>query len=152
MILNAISHIKSSSIPFRWVMVDDGYLDAKAGQLLSFGVDKQKFPNGWDSITSQKDEKIKWMGIWRNFNGYMNGVSPNHSMDNLKDQLEVRKIDNRMLCMPGILAESANAFYNEMTSATKNSGFDIIKVDFLWKTKNYGYGRLCGFFKAPSEH
>lgn len=130
-ILDAIQDIKASPIPFRWVLVDDGYLDHKNGQLLSFGVDKKKFPNGWGPITSQKDDKIKWMGIWRNFNGYSGGISTEHTMSNLNEHLALRKANTkRPIFMPKISEEASHAFYNEMTLDTKENGFDMIKVDF----------------------
>ncbi len=130
-ILKATKDIKSSSIPFRWILIDDGYLDSKNGQLLSFGVDKNKFPNGWGPIINQKDDKIKWMGIWRNFNGYFGALSLDHKIDNLQQYLVQRNPKGKKpLYMPKISAEAANAFYNEMTKETKESGFDIIKVDF----------------------
>ncbi len=130
-ILDAIKEIKLSDIPFRWVLVDDGYLDAKKSQLISFGVDKNKFPNGWAPIISQKDDKIKWMGIWRNFNGYWSGVSPDHTMSHLKEHLVMRDKNNKNpKFMPKISYEASHAFYNEMTANTKGNGFDMIKVDF----------------------
>jgi len=51
-ILNSIKDIKSSILPIRWLMVDDGYLDQKQNKLLSFGVDTVKFPHGWNRITT----------------------------------------------------------------------------------------------------
>lgn len=130
-ILSALKGIKESTIPFRWMLIDDGYLDHKNGQLLSFGVDKKKFPNGWEPITSQKDDKIKWMGIWRNFNGYFGAVSPEHNLPNLQEHLVQRNPSGKKpLYMPKISEEASNAFYNEMTKNTKENGFDIIKVDF----------------------
>ncbi|MBP0904157.1 Sip1-related alpha-galactosidase [Mariniflexile gromovii] len=130
-ILDALKGMKESKIPFRWMLVDDGYLDHKSGQLLSFGVDKKKFPNGWEPIISQKDDKIKWMGIWCNFNGYFGGVSPEHNMTNLQEHLAARNPSGKKpILMPKISEEAANAFYNEMTKTTKDNGFDIIKVDF----------------------
>ncbi|ANW95364.1 hypothetical protein AXE80_03275 [Wenyingzhuangia fucanilytica] len=130
-ILKAAKDIKTSSIPFRWMLIDDGYLDHKQNALLSFGVDKKKFPNGWEPIMAQKDEKIKWFGIWRHFNGYFGGVSLNHHMPQLQDYLiERNPRGKRKFYMPKISEEAANAFYHEMTEHTKKSGFDIIKVDF----------------------
>lgn len=130
-ILKAIDEIKKSTIPFRWMLIDDGYLDHKGGKLLSFGVDKKKFPNGWEPITSQKDEKIKWMGIWRNFNGYFGGISLDHTMEGIQEHLVKRKKESKNpLYMPKISEEAANAFYHKMTQNTKDNGFDIIKVDF----------------------
>ncbi len=135
-ILDAIKGIKSSTIPFRWVLIDDGYLDARQSQLMSFGVDPKKFPNGWAPITSQKDEKIRWMGIWRNFNGYWGGISPEHTMTHLQEYLEFRG----PRYMPKISPEAANAFYHEMTADTKNNGFDMIKVDFQSDNFRYNTG------------
>ncbi|ALJ05389.1 hypothetical protein APS56_09775 [Pseudalgibacter alginicilyticus] len=130
-ILDALKGMKESTIPFRWMLIDDGYLDHEKGQLLSFGVDKAKFPNGWEPITSQKDDKIKWMGIWRNFNGYFGAVSPKHSMASLEGHLVERNPSGKKnILMPKISEESANAFFHEMTKNTKDNGFDIIKVDF----------------------
>ncbi|SDR65382.1 Raffinose synthase or seed imbibition protein Sip1 [Polaribacter sp. KT25b] len=138
-ILKSISDIKKSEIPFRWVLVDDGYLDQENWKLLSFGTDKNKFPNGWKPITSQKDDKIKWMGIWRNMQGYMQGISPNHTMDHLKDDIVKVKYGKSVKFMPKISEKSADAFYHEMTSVTKKAGFDIIKVDF--QSDNYFYNK-----------
>lgn len=138
-ILKSINDIKKSEIPFRWVLVDDGYLDQEKGRLISFGTDKNKFPNGWKSITNQKDEKIKWMGIWRNMQGYMQGISPNHTMKNLDEHIVEVSYNNSRKWMPKVNEASANAFYNEMTSITKNAGFDIIKVDF--QSDNYFYNK-----------
>lgn len=132
-ITNAVNGIKSSDLPIRWVLIDDGYLDEENRQLLSFGVDKKKFPNGWKSITNLKDEKVKWMGIWRNFNGYMDGVSINNTLKNGNEYLSLssqksRKKNLRMMSKNDSI--SANTFYDAMTADTKNSGFDMIKVDF----------------------
>ncbi|MFY0714912.1 hypothetical protein J1D01_14645 [Seonamhaeicola sp. NFXS20] len=130
-VLNALKGMKESTIPFRWMLIDDGYLDHKGGQLLSFRADEKKFPNGWEPITSQKDEKIKWMGIWRNFNGYFGAVSPEHNMPSLNEHLAERNPSGkRTILTPKISEESANAFFHEMTKNTKDNGFDIIKVDF----------------------
>lgn len=139
-ILKSIVDIKTSTLPFRWLMVDDGYLDQDNWKLLSFGVDKQKFPNGWDSITSQKDDKIKWMGIWRNFNGYMQGISPKHTMENLKEHIVGVKVKGKEKFMPRISPESSNACYHEMTLDTKQSGFDFLKVDFQSDNFRYNTG------------
>jgi hypothetical protein len=140
-ILDAIKDMKTSDIPFRWALIDDGYLDAKKSQLVSFGVDKEKFPNGWAPIINQKDEKIKWMGIWRNFNGYWGGISPDHTMSHLQDHLVLRNENSKNpKYMPNISFEAAKAFYSEMTANTKNNGFDMIKVDFQSDNFRYNTG------------
>jgi Raffinose synthase or seed imbibition protein Sip1 len=139
-ILKSINDIKNSDLPFRWVLVDDGYLDHENKRLLSFGTDKTKFPNGWEPITSQKDDKIKWMGLWRNMQGYMKGISPEHSMEDLREHITKVEFKTDTYYMPRITPESAEAFYNAMTSQTKEAGFDIIKVDFQSDNFRFNWG------------
>ncbi len=131
-ISNAFHTLEDSGAPIRWLMVDDGYLDEKGRKLLSFGVDKKKFPNGWQPIMDLKqNDKIKWVGIWRNFAGYMSAVSSQHTMKNLVPHLKKAKKGDAML--PNGTKEAAQAFYDEMTLNTKTNGFDFTKVDFQTK-------------------
>jgi len=132
-ISNAFTTLEKSGAPIRWVMVDDGYLNAKGGKLLSFDVDKNKFPHGWQPIINlKKDEQIKWLGIWRNFGGYMSGVSSEHSMSDLTPYLENTKKKGTVL--PNGTPQASKAFYDKMISNTKNNGFDFVKVDFHTRT------------------
>ncbi|MBK1825520.1 Sip1-related alpha-galactosidase [Haloferula rosea] len=132
-ITNAFHTIEGCGAPIRWVMVDDGYLDQQGRMLMSFGVDKKKFPNGWGPIAALKDEeKIKWLGIWRNFGGYMNGVSAKHRMNDLKPHLS--KMKNPRIVLPNGTPEGSKAFYDKMVGDSKENGFDFIKVDFHFRT------------------
>ncbi|MGJ8691855.1 MAG: Sip1-related alpha-galactosidase [Thalassotalea sp.] len=138
-ITDAFHTLEKSGAPIRWVMVDDGYLDAKGAKLLSFGVDKKKFPNGWQPIIElKKEEKIKWVGIWRNFGGYMGGVSAGHRMDDLTPYLAKTKKKDTVL--PNGTAQGAKAFYDNMVADTKDNGFDFIKVDFQTRTFDHYKG------------
>tara|TARA_R110001606_G_scaffold233105_4_gene380554 strand:+ start:947 stop:3073 length:2127 start_codon:yes stop_codon:yes gene_type:complete len=143
-IVNAIEDIKTSDLPIRWVLIDDGYLDEKKRQLLSFGVDKKKFPNGWKPITDLKDDKVKWMGLWRNFNGFMDGISVDNTLETLSEHLDTlhygkNKSKTRMVSKNS--SASANAFYDAMTADTKENGFDMIKVDFQSVNLQFNKGR-----------
>ena len=138
-ISDAFHTIEASGAPIRWVMVDDGYLDEEKRMLKSFGVDKKKFPNGWAPIAAlKKDEQIKWVGIWRNFGGYMNGVSAQHTMDDLRPLL--KKMKNPRLVLPDNTPEASKAFYDKMVKDTKDNGFDFIKVDFHFRTFEHYIG------------
>lgn len=141
--MNSVKDIRQSDLPIRWVMVDDGYLDEKKGGLLSFGVDKEKFPNGWEPIIKLKDEKVKWMGIWRNFNGYMHGISPENTMTTIKNDLEIGNTSykrGKIMITKGSQS-SSDKFYDLMTSDTKHNGFDIIKVDFQSDNFRFNTGK-----------
>lgn len=132
-ISDAFATLEKSGAPFRWVMVDDGYLDANGAKLLSFGVDKKKFPNGWQPIIDlKKEEQIKWVGIWRNFGGYMGGVSSAHTMQDLTPHLADTKKKDTVL--PNGTPLASIAFYDKMISDTKENGFDFVKVDFHTRT------------------
>lgn len=145
-VIKSISEIGESPVPVRWVIIDDGYLDAKTpakggkSQLLSFGTN-DKFPNGWQPITSLKDDAaVKWVGVWRNMSGYMGGVSPDHTMTEIKHNLILQRAyrkeglsspvewEDAMVVKPD--EASSKAFYEAMISNTRQSGFDFVKVDF----------------------
>ncbi|REE00143.1 Sip1-related alpha-galactosidase [Marinoscillum furvescens] len=142
-IANSIKDIQQSDLPIRWVMVDDGYLHQHKGQLLSFGVDEKKFPNGWGPITQLKDDKVKWLGIWRNFNGYMGGISPDHTMTELAPQLEesMWQSRKRSLLTTKVSQAASDQFYEKMINDTYDNGFDIIKVDFQSDNWRYNSGK-----------
>lgn len=132
-IKNAFHTLQKSNAPIRWVMIDDGYLDADNGKLLSFDVNRKKFPNGWQPIMALKDpEQIKWVGIWRNFGGYMNGVSDAHNMSDLNPYLTNTKKEGVVL--PAVSPQASKAFYDKMIANTKDNGFDFVKVDFHTRT------------------
>lgn len=132
-ITDAFHTIEDCGAPIRWVMVDDGYLDQQGRMLMSFGVDKKKFPKGWGPIAALKnEERIKWVGIWRNFGGYMNGVSAKHRMNDLKPHLT--KMKNPRIVLPNGTPEGSKAFYDKMVGDSKDNGFDFIKVDFHFRT------------------
>jgi hypothetical protein len=162
-VIQSITEIKASSVPVRWVIVDDGYLDnqypgGKAKpQIRSFGVNN-KFPNGWDPITSLKDESsVKWIGIWRNMSGGMGGVSPDHTMPELKSHLikktaykanfPAEKVEEEvsMIVKPNVA--SSLAFYEAMISNTQAGGFDFVKVDF----QTYNFWMYAGTGNAVTS-
>lgn len=129
----AIKGLKNHEVPFRWFLLDDGYLDLRNKQLLSFGVDPEKFPNGLTPLTKLKDEAtIKWMGIWRNFNGINRGVHKEHTMAHLQEHfvagLPGEHHNEHWILQPN--AQASEAFYSEMVGHSKGNGFDFVKVDF----------------------
>ncbi|MDX2431950.1 MAG: Sip1-related alpha-galactosidase, partial [Bacteroides sp.] len=91
--------------------------------------------NGWVLL----DQVPLWYEIWRNMNGFMAGVSPEHTMNNLREHLAPVPGSGSDRLMPHITPESADAFYKEMTADTKDNGFDIIKVDF--QSNNYSFNK-----------
>ncbi|CAA6691837.1 MULTISPECIES: Sip1-related alpha-galactosidase [unclassified Lentimonas] len=137
---DAVHTIENCGAPIRWFMVDNGYLNQKKSMLIDFIPDVKKFPNGWEAITSLKrPDKIKWMGVWRNMAGFMQGISPQHQMTDIKDQLMVRG----RRALPKDTPEGAQAFYEKMVLDSKDAGFDFTKVDFQ--------SRLPDFYKGTAN-
>ena len=127
----SIRQLEAYQAPFRWIIVDDGYLHHKDRQILSWTPDRAKFPNGWAPITAMKHpDRITWMGVWRNVLGYMRGVSPEHKFDSMREHLVPHESPEGLMHLPDGSPEAAKAFYDAMVEDSKESGFDFTKVDF----------------------
>ena len=156
-ITQAVQTLEASDAPFRWVMVDDGYFTEKKRKLVSLKPAPKKFPNGWDFInTLKKEDDIKWFGVWRNMLGYMEGISPDHTMTDLEDELipaalqKNKGIARGEYLVPAETLEAAQSLHNKMARDAKESGFDFTKVDFQTKAFDL-YGGL-GNAARDSQH
>ena len=138
----SIEALERSEVPFRWVIIDDGYLTHKDRQILSFTPAVNQFPNGWTVLTDLKKEShIKWMGLWCNFLGYMRGISPEHSMQDISEHLDGHESSEGLMIQPNGTREAAQAFYRKMVKNTKVNGFDFTKVDFQSRAYDNYKGR-----------
>jgi hypothetical protein len=136
-LLRDIESIEHSDLPIRYVLIDDGHLDEKDRQLKSFRPNK-KFPSGWSRLLSRRrPDKIKWMGLWLNFNGYWLGVDPENKLNNLNEHLETVVLTqlepavklNQKALLPKQGLEHSVSFYNGLIGAAGEAGFDFVKVD-----------------------
>lgn len=145
-ILDAIENIDHSELPIRWLLIDEGHIDQgdvenatgfvemgdpvkmATSQLSSFAAERKKFPNGWKVIQERfsRSSKLKWSGIWLNFNGYWGGIRPDHQLQNLKDCI-AEYIPG--VAMPVDRQEASDRFYEEWVRTQSDAGFDFIKVD-----------------------
>lgn len=148
LILEAIDQIDRSELPVRWILIDDGHLDqgpgpveASAGvpeqevplmagsrQLNRFTPEPTKFPHGWSNIQARihRSPKLKWSGIWLNFNGYWGGIRPGHQLDAVADCLAEFK---KGVLLPRDRQDLADRFYEEWIRLQAEAGFDFVKVD-----------------------
>ena len=136
----AIDNIESSGVPVRWFLIDDGHQDDEGGLLKSFVPNDEKFPNGWEPITSRKSEEgIKWMGIWHGFLSHWNGVHVDHTMETISPYLIPSPKREKGL-LPGDDQESSNAFYDYLVTTIKDQGFDFMKTDNVSRSTIEYYG------------
>ncbi|MHC4464613.1 MAG: Sip1-related alpha-galactosidase, partial [Planctomycetota bacterium] len=129
-LVDVVEQIEASGLPIRYLLVDDGHLDAdKHRRLRSFNPDRDKFPNGWAPLLAmRKDDKIKWMGLWNTTSGYWETISPEN---NLSKQINEHLVfvDRTNALVPRNDLKSTKVFYNAHIGAVKKHGFDFVKID-----------------------
>ena len=132
-LLDAVDSIEAAGLPVRWLLVDNGYVDEEGRRLVGFQPNS-KFPRGWAPLLARrKPEQIRWMGLWLNFNGYWSGVYPENKLGALNEHLEKipggrRAIEGGTL-QPRLGFDHSFAFYDAMIGASREAGFDFVKVD-----------------------
>jgi hypothetical protein len=121
--------IEDSPIPIRYVLVDDGYLIHDADKRLqSISTHPEKFPHGLRPLTARRrPDKIRWMGKWICFPGFIGGIAAENEMGELNDYL--------MEVQPGVLQPkdddtAALRFYDKLIGLARDEDFDFIKVDY----------------------
>ncbi len=129
-LVDVVRRIEASGLPIRYLLVDDGHLDAdEHRKLKSFNPNKNKFPNGWTPLLAmRKDDKIKWMGLWNTTSGYWETISP-HNNFGKKINEHLVPIDRTNALVPRNNLQSAKVFYNAHIGAVKEHGFDFVKID-----------------------
>jgi hypothetical protein len=131
---DAARRINDSDLPIRFVLVDDGYFCHTEGegpmqnQLLRFGPNPETFPEGWDPLLSEREEKgIRWFGLWQNFNGYWGRIASDNQLG--------EELNRHLMEVPagGLLPRAgmpdATAWYEAMLAVAREPGFDFVKVD-----------------------
>ena len=150
-ITGSIERLAASDVPVRWVLVDDGHVDdgARAGdpalqtqegapglvsgaltarRLHSVDARPDKFPNGWSPVfKATAGTRIRWLGLWLNFNGYWGGIAQNHSLGAALDKHLADLGDGAKL--PAEDGASGEAFFDELTRPAREAGFSFLKVD-----------------------
>lgn len=126
-LLDDLKQIDASDLPVRFVLIDDGHLKSKSQRLTSFYPDEKKFPGGWGKIMGMKrQDKIKWMGLWYNFTGYWQGISPDNDFSQTtRDAL----YPYRETLLPGKDSARIVQFFHEYLKSLKDFGFDFLKID-----------------------
>ncbi|MCX7011295.1 MAG: Sip1-related alpha-galactosidase [Candidatus Sumerlaeota bacterium] len=125
MLNEAMSVLEKSDAPVRYALIDDGHLDHDKRRLKSFQPNA-KFPNGWRPLMALKSEKLRWIGVWLNFNGYWEAVAVGNQLGALNEHLAP-------VAGGGLLPKrdflSSTAFYDAMIGEARRNGFDFVKVD-----------------------
>lgn len=129
-LVDVVKQIEASGLPIRYLLVDDGHLDAdEHRKLKSFDPNKDKFPNGWAPLLAMRSEdKIKWMGLWNTISGYWETISPQNDFGKEMNKHLV-SVDRTNALVPRNDPQSTRIFYDAHIRAVKKHGFDFVKID-----------------------
>jgi Raffinose synthase or seed imbibition protein Sip1 len=158
-LIKAIRELDTSPAPVRWVLIDDGHIDqGQSGEslptngqhgevpiheserrLFSLEANRLRFPQGWKPVLqARQDSKIRWMGVWLNFNGYWGGIHRENALGTINESL-LETADGAM--QPHYNGEASKVFYDAFIEQQSNEGFDFVKVDN--QAKNITFYRGC---------
>ncbi len=150
-ITDSIERLAASAVPVRWVLVDDGHVDdgtragapalqtqegavgqvsgaLEARRLHSSAPRPDRFPRGWTPLFDAiAGTRIRWLGLWLNFNGYWGGVARDHSLGDAADKRLADLGDGSKLPAEDVAA--GDAFFDELTRPAREAGFSFLKVD-----------------------
>lgn len=142
-LLNKMEELRDKKIPARWVLIDDGWLDAdyQAQKLKNLQADKKKFPGGLEQTTRLLKERygIKQVGVWHAIMGYWNGLEADSPAEKELGRYCRHLPDGRVI--PDCEAHAAFGFWNGWHSFLRRCGIDFVKVDGQSAVTNYNWGR-----------
>lgn len=133
-----IAKLKNSPLPVRYAIIDDGHPEfendsrERKQRLTSFSPN-DKFPEGFAPLLAMRDEKLKWMGLWQNFNGYWGGFSLNNDFDGPVAS-NLISIPQNGFVVPGPDTASIRTVYDAFLGKSARDGMDFLKVD--WQAAN----------------
>lgn len=132
-----LDEMKEKGLPFKWIIIDDGWSPVRDGKLTGFDADKVKFPEGLgECIRRIKEEYgVRYVGVWHAFNGYWEGVDPESELaSDFADALMTTK--NGQL-VPSDDPDKAFRFWDAWHSHLADCGIDFVKVDNQSSSANY---------------
>ena len=72
-----VQEIRDKKVPFRWILIDDGWFTARDKTVSDLKPDSVKFPRGFLSMIedAKKETSVSWFGVWHALGGYWDGVA-----------------------------------------------------------------------------
>lgn len=128
--------IKEKSIPFGWMLIDDGWLDTINQCLRGYDADKTKFPNGLKECVRKMKEisNADDIGVWHAFSGYWGGVDADSSLYEENKNNVIKTVQGRILPKPK--EDAAHGIYSKWHKYLKNQDISFIKVDSQSSLRN----------------
>lgn len=128
-VLAKAAELQEKGLPFRWFIVDDGWMTSRETRLTTFAPDLEKFPAGFAPLIDRlKDEYgLEWVGVWHTLFGYWQGVDPDGPLAKTLAHALHMTLSGRLA--PGPEAAKAFAFWDAWHAELRGAGVDFVKVD-----------------------
>ena len=127
--------IAEKKIPFRWILIDDGWFGAEEKMISDFAPDSEKFPRGFLPMIRdiRKETSVSWFGVWHALGGYWDGTAPGSRAALEAGDSVYKNPAGRLVPDP----EKAGAFYRTWYRRLRREGIDFVKVDGQSATAMY---------------
>ena len=127
--------IAEKKIPFRWILIDDGWFGAREKMLSDFWPDREKFPEGFLPMIRdiKKETSVSWFGVWHALGGYWDGTAPESPAALEAGESIYKNPAGRLVPDP----DRAGAFYRTWYRILRREGIDFVKVDGQSATAMY---------------
>lgn len=128
-VLAKAAELQEKELPFRWFIVDDGWMTAQEGRLTTFAPDPEKFPAGFAPLIDRLKYEygLEWVGVWHTLFGYWHGVDPEGLLAKTLAHALHTTLSGKLAPAPE--AARAFAFWNAWHTELRNAGVDFVKVD-----------------------
>lgn len=131
---------KAAELPVPWVILDDGWQEAEAGKMKSFGAFAHKFPGGLAPLIARakRDYGVRHFAAWHAQQGHWNGVDPQGEIgrryptvtsDNVDPRSYNAETHQKSTVRHLVAPSSAHALYAEWHHHLRAQGVDMVKVD-----------------------
>ena len=121
------AELSEKRVPVKWMLIDDGWFTAQGRMLAGFAPDAAKFPSGFAQMTAdiQKENGVKWFGVWHALAGYWDGIAPESALAAQQAAHLYQTVGGRLVPSP----ETGAGFYEDWYRLLSEQGIRFVKVD-----------------------
>jgi raffinose synthase len=148
-LLGAARAFRESGFPIGFLIIDAGWQDATPGsiffwKLRSFRADPEKIPEGLGTLVRdmRAASGARWIGAWSSLQGTPGGVDPGSGLASEQKASLWSGTDG---LVPDPTSAAGAEFYRAYYRRLRESGIDLVKVDFQNWSERYLRGRVPVF-------
>ena len=122
-----VREIRDKKVPFRWILIDDGWFTAREKTVCDLKPDSVKFPKGFRSMIddAKKETSVSWFGVWHALGGYWDGVAEDSPAARSEAPYLYKNPAGKLVPHP----VRGSGFYRDWYELLKKEGISFVKVD-----------------------